>query len=148
MKLRQGMPIVIVEDSDDDFDTIQMMVRDACINNELHRANSGDDCLLLLRRDGVNAIHPAFVLMDLNVPGLDGREALKDIKDDPRLCTVPVVVFTSSSNPSDLTFCYEAGANAYHVKPLRYEDHVKTLRQVFDYWLDSVNMPGGEEFMK
>ncbi len=148
MKSRHGLPIVIVEDSDDDFDTVQMMVREARLGNELHRASTGDDCLLLLRGEGDEAVRPAFVLMDLNIPGLDGREALKDIKDDPRLRRVPVVVFTSSSNPVDLAFCYEAGANAYHVKPLRYEDHIKALRQVFDYWLESVNKPDGEEFMK
>jgi CheY-like chemotaxis protein len=143
----ERLPILIVEDSDDDFDTIQIMVREAHLDNELHRASSGDDCLLLLRGDGKAPIRPAFVLMDLNIPGLDGREALKDIKEDPRLCTVPVVVFTSSNNPVDLAFCYEAEANAYHVKPLRYEDHVHSLREVFHYWLVSVRRPGGEDFM-
>jgi CheY-like chemotaxis protein len=146
MKSSHQLPIVIVEDSDDDFDTIQMMVREARIANELHRASSGDDCLVLLR--GEEPVRPAFVLMDLNIPGIDGRQALKDIKDDPRLRTLPVIVFTSSSNETDLTFCYEAGANAYHVKPLRFEDHLTCLRQVFDYWLECVKTPGDEEFLR
>ncbi len=148
MKLSPELPILIVEDSDDDFDTIQTMVREACLGNELHRASTGDDCLLLLRGGGLQPIRPAFILMDLNIPGLDGREALKDIKEDPRLRTLPVIVFTSSSNPTDLAFCYEAGANAYHVKPLRFEDHLDVLRQVFAYWLETVSRPDDEEFMR
>ncbi len=148
MKTNQDLPILVVEDSDDDFDTIEIMVREAFRNSPLRRASTGDDCLQLLRGNGDAPIRPAFVLMDLNIPGLDGREALKDIKEDPKLRTLPVVVFTSSSNPVDLTYCYEAGANAYHVKPLRYEDHLKTLREVFEYWLESVNKPGDEDFIR
>jgi CheY-like chemotaxis protein len=147
MKPRPAPPILIVEDSDDDFDTIQLIAREAQIDNELRRAGTGDDCLMLLRGERAQPIRPAFVLMDLNLPGLDGREALKDIKEDPRLRMLPVVVFTSSSNPSDLAFCYDAGANAYHVKPLRFEDHLEALRQVFAYWLDFVSLESTEEFM-
>lgn len=148
MKSSQALPVLVVEDSDDDFDTVQMLVREAFRDNTLQRASTGDDCLLLLRGAGDDPVRPAFILMDLNIPGLDGREALKDIKKDPRLRSVPVVVFTSSSNPVDLAYCYEFGANAYHVKPLRYEDHLKTLREVFEYWLESVDRPSAEEFMK
>jgi CheY-like chemotaxis protein len=148
MNLSQEPPILVVEDSDDDFDTVQTMAREARFNNPLHRASTGDDCLMLLRETGDQPIRPAFILMDLNIPGLDGREALKDIKEDPRLRTLPVVVFTSSSNPVDLAYCYEAGANAYHVKPLRYEEHIQTLRQVFAYWLEAVTRPDDEEFMR
>jgi CheY-like chemotaxis protein len=148
MKLSHRPPIVIVEDTDDDFDTIQMMAREARFSNELHRASTGDDCLQLLRGDGDPPIRPAFILMDLNIPGLDGRAALKDIKEDPSLREVPVVVFTSSSNPADLSFCYQSGANAYHVKPLRFEDHLKSLREVFSYWLESVSQQVDEEFTR
>ena len=81
---------------------------------------------------------PSMVLMDLNLPGIDGRDALSEIKADPELRKLPVVVLSTSSNPLDLEFCYSAGAKAYHVKSVRYLDHLDILAQVFKYWLDEV----------
>ena len=132
-------PIVIVEDSDEDFDTVQQAIQKANIAAEVRRATTGGGCLELLR--GVAAVHPALVLMDLNTPGTDGREALAAIKADPSLKIYPVVVFSTSSNPKDLTFCYEAGANAYHVKPVRYLDHLQIVIEILTYWLGRVTLP-------
>ena len=87
---------------------------------------------------------PAVVLLDLNTPGLDGRATLQEIKQDPALRFLPVVVFTTSSNPRDLAFCYGAGANAYHVKPVRYPEHLQVVRALLGYWLGAVTLPGRE----
>lgn len=138
-------PVIIVEDSDEDFDTVEEAVRLSGVSVELRRATTGGDCLALLR--GVAAVRPAMVLLDLNTPGTDGREALQTIKADSDLKAYPVVVFSTSANPKDLEFCYKAGANAYHVKPVRYPDHLQILVDLLLYWLDRVVLfePGGTD---
>ncbi len=141
MTISQGPPILVVEDSDEDFETVLDAARKAGFRNELRRAVTGEECLALLRGDGGDAVRPAFVLMDLNTPGLDGRQALAVIKADTALKELPVVVLTTSANPKDLAFCYRAGAGAYHVKPIRYPDHLRVLDDIFGYWLGSVLLP-------
>lgn len=137
-------PVLVVEDSDEDFDTLCEAVERSGLVYPLCRATTGEGCLTLLRGEGVAAIRPALVLMDLNTPGTDGREVLAAIKADPALRDLPVVVVTTSANPKDLAFCYHAGANAYHVKPVRYGDHLQVLRDVLGYWLGCVALPDGE----
>jgi len=132
-------PIIIVEDSDEDYDTVVQAVRQAGIAAEVRRATNGGECLELLR--GAAALRPAVVLMDLNTPGTDGREALAVIKADDALRAFPVVVFSTSADPRDLAFCYTAGANAYHVKPVRYPDHLLLVIEILTYWLGRVALP-------
>ncbi len=132
-------PIIIVEDSDEDFDTVQQAVRKAGVVAEVRRATTGGGCLDLLH--GVAAIRPAMVLMDLNTPGTDGREALAAIKGDDALRAFPVVVFSTSADPRDLLYCYTTGANAYHVKPIRYPDHLQLVIDILTYWLGRVALP-------
>ena len=131
-------PVVIVEDSDEDFDTVVQAVRKAGVAAEVRRAATGGDCLALLRGA---AVRPALVLIDLNTPGTDGREALEAIKADPALRSYPVVVLSTSANPKDVAFCYRAGANAYHVKPVRYTDHLQVVVDLLTYWLARVLLP-------
>ena len=132
-------PVIIVDDSDEDFDTVVQAVRQANIPAEVRRATTGGECLDLLR--GASAIRPALVLMDLNTPGTDGREALAAIKGDDALKLFPVVVFSTSADPRDLAFCYASGANAYHVKPVRYPDHLQLVVDLLTYWLGRVALP-------
>lgn len=143
MSMRPEELILVLEDSDEDFDTVLEALQKAGLKYEVRRATTGDGCLKLLRGNGEPPLRPAFVLLDLNTPGLDGRDALGEIKADARLRTLPVVIFTTSSNPRDLELCYERGANAYHVKPVRYPEYLSTLQQVFAYWLGSVTLPAG-----
>ena len=137
-------PLLVVEDSDEDFDTLCEAARRFGLPHPLRRVTTGDDCLTLLRGDGAPPIRPVLVLLDLNVPGTDGRETLAAIKADPALRELPVVVVTTSSNPKDLAFCYRVGANAYHLKPVRYGDHLQVLHDVLGYWLGCVSLPDGE----
>ena len=95
--------------------------------------------MALLRR--ADTARPALVMMDLNTPGIDGREALRQIKADPLLKSIPIAVVTTSANPRDVDFCYQNGANAYHVKPVRYPDHLLMLTGLLDYWLVEVIKP-------
>ena len=131
--------IVLVEDSDDDFDTVLEAVRLSGLSVNLRRVSNGDECLALLRLGG--AERPALVMVDLSTPGADGRDALRQIKTDPLLKTIPVVVVTASANPRDVDYCYQCGANAYHVKPVSYPDHLQVLTGLLDYWLVRVLKP-------
>jgi CheY-like chemotaxis protein len=139
MRLRH---ILVVDDSDADFETVQDAARRSGRLNPVLRASSGTECLRLLRdaqrsRDGL----PVLVLLDLNTPGDDGRDALREVRSDPVLGTLPVVVVSASANPRDLQFCYANGANAYHVKPTAHAMHLKLLQEILDYWLGSVVLP-------
>ncbi len=131
---------MLVEDSDEDADTIAEALRRCGIPGRLQRVTNGDECLALLRT-GRATRPPALVLMDLNMPGMDGREALRQIKEDATLRGVPVVIVSTSANPRDLTFCYGAGANAYHIKPVSYPQHLDAMTTVLQYWLGAVTLP-------
>ena len=132
--------VLVVEDSDEDYDTLQSAVERAGLSIELRRACTGGAALDLIR--GGAAALPALVLMDLNTPGIDGRDALAVIKADPDLKSIPVVVVTTSSNPRDIEFCYGAGVSTYHIKPVRYPDHVALVADLLTYWLDRAVLPG------
>jgi len=135
-------PILVVEDSDEDFATVLDAVKRASVTNEIRRAASGEECLQVLRAstDNKNTV-PALILLDLNTPRDDGRDALREIKQDERLRALPLVVLSTSANPRDLAFCYASGANAYHVKPVNHLLHLQVLEQIFVYWLTSVVLP-------
>jgi CheY-like chemotaxis protein len=143
MSERREGPVVVVEDSDDDWDTILTVAREAGVDKRLQRAVSGEAGLERLRASERDGLAPAFVLLDLNLPGIDGRDVLVAIKADPDLRCLPVIVVTTSFNPRDIASCYAAGANAYHVKPLRYTEHTRMLRSVFEYWSRYVALPAG-----
>lgn len=137
----QARPILVVEDSDEDFETVLDAARRAGVTNEIRRANSGDECLRLLREYVQHCKIPVLLLLDLNTPKDDGRDALRKIKQDEHLSTLPVVVLSTSANPRDLVFCYANGANAYHIKPVNHLVHLQVLEQIFGYWLTSVVLP-------
>jgi CheY-like chemotaxis protein len=136
-----GSVILVLEDSDEDFDTLQEAVRSLDVPHTVHRATTGDECLAMLRGDDGDC-RPAIVVLDLNTPGLDGRDALVEIRGNETLRTTPVIIVSTSANPKDLDFCYRKGANAYHVKPVSYVDHHQVLRDILDYWLNRVELPG------
>lgn len=138
MRVAPRSCILVVEDSDEDFDTVQEAAQAAGLPHTLLRASTGRECLALLRVEKGAGMHTALVLMDLNSPDVDGREALEAIKADAVLRHLPVVVLSTSGNARDIEFCYRAGANAFHIKPIRYEEHLALLRTIFAYWTRSV----------
>ena len=142
MRLRH---ILVVEDSEEDFETVKDAARQRGMLHPIVRADSGSECLHLLRlwRDGQRSRDalPLLVLLDLNTPGDDGRDVLRQVRDDDVLGTLPMIVLSASANPRDLKFCYANGANAYHVKPVAHAMHLKVLQEIFDYWLGSVVLP-------
>jgi CheY-like chemotaxis protein len=142
MRLRH---IVVVEDSDEDFDTLQEAARQGGVRHPIVRACSGAECLRLLRGSpggpGRREAQALLLLLDLNTPGDDGRDVLRAVRNDDNLGPLPVVVLSASANARDLQFCYANGANAYHVKPVSHTLHLKVLHDIFAYWLSSVVLP-------
>jgi CheY-like chemotaxis protein len=138
MSERGALSILVLEDSDEDFGTVQQAARRAALPHRIARALTGEACLEMLNADPGGPALPRLVLLDLNTPGMDGRDALREIRSDARWLTVPVIVLSTSANPRDVTLCYASGANAYHVKPLRYTEHLEILQAVFAYWLGAV----------
>jgi CheY-like chemotaxis protein len=139
MRLRH---IVAVEDSDEDFDTVQDAARLGGIQHPIVRACTGAECLRLLHRDqGSREVRALLLLLDLNTPGDDGRDVLRAVRIDGALRALPVVVLSASANARDLEFCYAQGANAYHVKPVDHALHLKVLQDIFGYWLGSAALP-------
>lgn len=138
--MNERRTLIVAEDCDEDFDTVSDLVRRLGPRVDLHRAMTGESCLSLLRA-WQGPARPVLVLLDLNLPGLDGRETLAEIRADAALRDVPVVVLTSSSNPRDVAFCYRTGANAYHQKPVRFVEYLQVLQELFAYWLGSVLLP-------
>lgn len=136
--------VLVVEDSDEDWDTVCVAARAGGFEQRLVRAADSDACLALLRggrAPHTPALAPALVLLDLSLPGLDGRQLLLDIRHDAATAALPVVVLTTSSNPRDVAACYAGGANAYHAKPLRHDDHLGLLQRLFGYWLVETVLP-------
>jgi len=131
--------VVLVEDSDEDADTAEEALRRTLLPVRMQRVSSGGACLALLT--GGPGLLPSLIVMDLGTPGLDGRDALREIRRDQRLSGVAVVVTSTSANPRDVDFCYLAGANAYHVKPVHHQQHLDAMTALFEYWLRRVELP-------
>jgi len=144
MRPRKGY-VLVVEDSDEDFDTVLEASRLANVSNEIRRATSGDECLQHLADLECRELAlPALVLLDLNTPKGDGRDALRGIIGNERLRAMPLVVISASANSRDVSFCYEHGANAYHLKPVSHPQHLQILQNIFSYWLMCAILPENE----
>lgn len=142
----QSQPILVVEDSPEDFEAIKRAFTRARINNPIFHVEEGDDALDYLFQRGTyadarDAPRPGLVLLDLNLPGTDGREVLASVKSTPGLRRIPVVVLTTSSDPRDIDACYEAGANSYIQKPVDLSGFMTAMGRLKDYWLELVILP-------
>lgn len=144
-----NQPILLVEDSPEDFEATERALRRAGLKNPIYRCVDGEEALDFLHRrgnygDGADAPRPGIVLLDLNLPGTDGREVLVEIKGDPVLKQIPVVVLTTSSDQRDIDACYRAGANSYIQKPVDMDGFIKAIERLHGYWLEVVILPKGD----
>ncbi len=126
-------PVLVVEDSDDDFDTVVVAATRAKVCNRLVRATGADAAQRLLALDPAGTF--AFMLLDYNLPGMDGLGLLDQVRRNGMLTHLPVVVFTTSVSPLDRDAFRAAGASAFHVKSVQYADCLRTITSIFDRWL-------------
>jgi two-component system response regulator len=139
-------PILLVEDSPEDFETTQRAFRRSGLNNPIIRCSDGDEALDFLFRRGVHtdAPRPGVILLDLNLPGTDGREVLSEIKASDDLKQIPVIVLTTSADERDVQACYQAGASSYIQKPVDVEGFMRAIERLNDYWFEVVILPKGQ----
>ncbi len=140
-----GRPIKIlmVEDNPDDVDLTIEALKDGKIRNEMYVVNNGVDAIAFLRKEGEyeRVPRPDVMLLDLNLPKKNGREVLAEIKSDPDLTMIPVVVLTTSDAEEDILKAYKLHANCYITKPVDFEQFIKVVKSIEQFWFSVVKLP-------
>ena len=146
-KTAKPIEILLVEDNPGDVRLTQEVLRDGKMNNNLYVAKDGVDAVTFLRREGAytDAPVPDMILLDLNLPKKDGREVLAEIKADPLLKRIPVVVLTTSKAEQDIHKAYDLHANCYITKPVDLDQFIRVVTSIENFWLTIVKLPRGEE---
>ncbi|WP_214109037.1 response regulator [Acrocarpospora catenulata] len=136
--------VLLVEDDPGDVLLTQEAFEHNKVRNKLHVVNDGEQALEFLRREGdyAGVPRPDLILLDLNLPRKDGREVLEEIKDDPELRAIPVVVLTTSEAEEDILRSYRLHANAYVSKPVDFDQFIRVVRQIDDFFVTVVKLPG------
>jgi CheY-like chemotaxis protein len=135
--------ILLVEDSEGDIRLAKEALKDGKVKNVLHVARDGVEGVEFLKRKGAfqDAPRPDLILLDLNLPRMDGREVLSEIKSDPDLKSIPVVVLTTSQNEEDILKSYNLHANCYITKPMDVMQFLKVVASIEEFWLTIVKLP-------
>jgi len=135
--------ILVVEDDEGDVLMIREALSETKIPSVLNVVDNGEDALRYLRREDpyAGATRPDLVLLDLNLPRLDGRQVLSTIKDDSTLRRIPVVILTTSSNLDDIEHSYDQHANAYVTKPVGFEEFVQVIREIDSFYTSTAQLP-------
>jgi CheY-like chemotaxis protein len=139
--------ILLVEDNAGDIRLTREVLRDSKVRNNLIVANNGQEALACLRKQGkfTGTVRPDLILLDLNLPVKDGREVLAEIKADPDLKRIPVVILTTSKAEEDILKTYNLHANCYVTKPVDLEQFVKVVKSLEDFWLAIVKLPNRKQ---
>ena len=137
------MEVLLVEDSPGDVRLTQEAFREANVSIHLHVASDGVEAMAFLRREGAHARapRPDLILLDLNLPKMDGREVLAQIKGDDSLKTIPTVILTTSESEADIVKSYQLQANCYLSKPVQLDAFEKLVGSINDFWLTKVKLP-------
>ena len=137
--------IIVAEDDDDDFLFIEKSFRKAHCNNTLVRVKDGEELMALLQERldgmGMGTPHSFIVLLDLNMPKKDGREALKEMRKHPLLRRVPVIVLTTSQSDEDIIRSYDLGVNCFLRKPASFDGFVEIMDRMNKFWFELVEIP-------
>jgi CheY-like chemotaxis protein len=139
----KAVKVLLVEDNPADADLTRETLEEGGHRVDLTVADDGAEALDLLRGDdgGEHALNPDVILLDLNLPRLDGRKVLSKIKSDPKLKRIPVIVMTSSRAESDILSSYELGANCYVAKPVDLAGFQRAVRSLENFWFCAANLP-------
>lgn len=139
----KSVEILLVEDNEGDVGLVEEVFEDAKIRNVLHVAEDGEEAMLFLNKEKQfsDAPTPDIILLDLNLPGKDGREVLEEIKMNEKLKRIPVVVLTTSKAEEDIVKMYDLHANSYITKPVDFDQFIRVVRSIEDFWLEVVRLP-------
>lgn len=149
MKDNGLLPILMVDDDEDDRMMTEKALRKNRVINPILFLTDGEELMDYIKRKGkftdpASSPRPCFVLLDLNMPRMDGRKALLYLKSDPELKKIPVVVLSTSSAEEDILRSYNLGANSFITKPVTFEGLVATMESLKNYWLEIVELPAGD----
>ncbi|PSB49332.1 response regulator [Chroococcidiopsis sp. CCALA 051] len=135
--------ILLVEDDSGDVQLTKLALEESKMSVNLHVVEDGVEALALLRKEGKYAStkHPDIILLDLNLPKKDGREVLAEIKADPNLKRIPVIVLTASQAETDILNAYNLNANCYIIKPVDFDRFVKIVQSIENFWFTIVRLP-------
>jgi CheY-like chemotaxis protein len=135
--------ILLVEDNPGDIRLTKEVLKEGKISNTLNVVTDGEEALMYLMKEGKysNAQSPDLILLDLNLPKIDGRQVLEQIKNHPKLKIIPVIVLTTSEAEQDVLKMYENHANCYITKPVDFEQFISVIRTIEDFWLTLVKLP-------
>jgi CheY-like chemotaxis protein len=140
------LTVLLVEDNPRDVRLTQRAFVRAGLSHDLRVVRDGDEVLAYLQREGTyrepdSAPRPDVILLDLNLPRMGGHDVLRRLKQDPRFKQVPIIVLTTSGRPDDVRLAYEAGANAYLLKPVEFARFTEIMGQLGKFWLELVELP-------
>ncbi|OQZ01173.1 MAG: two-component system response regulator [Candidatus Brocadia sp. UTAMX2] len=143
---KESITILLADDDPDDRFMAKDAFKEARLLNDLRFVENGEELIDYLHHRGKyadvkNSPRPGLILLDLNMPGKDGREALTEIKADPDLRRIPVVIVTTSKAEEDVVRTYELGSNSYITKPVSFEGLVAIIKTMANYWLEIVQLP-------
>ena len=143
VEARDTIEVLLVEDSPGDIRLTREAFRDANAAIHVNVATDGVDAMAFLRQEGdrADAPRPAIILLDLNLPRMDGREVLAQIKADPSLKTIPTIILTTSEANADIVRSYELQANSYLTKPVQLEKFESLVKSINDFWLVKAKLP-------
>ena len=142
-RLNNPIEILLVEDNPGDVRLIKEVFKDAKIYNAMKVAYDGETAMEILRRKGeyMDGSYPDLILLDLNLPKKDGREVLREIKEDENLKCIPVVILTTSNAEEDLIETYKMNANCYITKPVDLDQFINVVKSIENFWLSIVKLP-------
>ena len=148
-RLKKSVPILIADDDEEDREMIQDALKESRLINNIHCVTDGEELMDYLFNRGKFEDHeknplPGLILLDLNMPKMDGREALREIKSNPSLRQIPVIVLTTSRAEEDIFRTYDLGVNSFITKPVSFEALVAVMKTIGHYWFDIVELPDFE----
>lgn len=139
--------LLLIEDGEADQQLVARALRNAKIKTDLHIVDNGEDGLAFLRGDGehIGSPRPDLILLDLNLPRIDGKQVLREIRADENLKEIPVVMLTTSAEERDIIESYRLGVNAYITKPVEVQDFMESVRKLEEFWFDLVMLPSRKD---
>jgi two-component system response regulator len=138
--MHESQSILLVEDSEDDYEATIRAFKKANLHNFVTWCKSGQEALDFLKGADY-AERPGLILLDLNMPGLDGRKTLQLIKGDSHLKRIPVIILTTSADERDVEACYQMGANTYVQKPVSFDGLIEAIKRLKEYWFEIALLP-------